>query len=162
MKAKGDRFEIALRDYLRNHGFPWTERTRAGYARDHGDLHLSPGLIVQAKNRARLCWSEWFTQLAQQRADAGAAHAVLVVRRPGIARPEDALAVMRVADMARLLRDAGYGEPLHDDQTAAGVVVDVDREGPEPLAHATDYRADGRPPCSHDSPTAATYERPLP
>ena len=46
-------------------------------------------------------------------------HAVLVVKRPGIALGEDALAVMRVEDMARLLRAAGYGDAADDEERAS-------------------------------------------
>ena len=113
-KRKGDRFEAVLRDALRALGFPWTERTRAGYERDHGDLHLVPGraVIVQAKSVTRPAWSEWLRDLAAQRANAGADHAVLVVKRPGIVDGGQQLAVMTVADWARLVRAAGYGEPI--------------------------------------------------
>lgn len=120
-KRKGDVFERAVLATTRTLGFPWAERTRAGYERDHGDLHLVPGraVIVQAKNRARPAWSEWLAQLAAQRANSGADHAVLVVKRAGIADPGEQLAVMRYADMLRLLRAAGYGEPLNSGEGAA-------------------------------------------
>lgn len=111
-KVKGDAFERALRDYLLAAGFP-VERTRAGYARDHGDLHISPRLgrgpavIVQAKNHARMCLPEWLTQLAEQTADAGADHGVLVVKRRGVGDPGRSYAVLELADLLDLLRAAG-------------------------------------------------------
>jgi len=111
-KAKGDRFELDLRDYLRAHGFPWTERTRAGYARDHGDLHLvGPAVIAQAKNHARLALPEWLDQLADQTDAAGAAHGFLAVKRRGVADPGQSYAVLEVHALLRLLREAGYGDP---------------------------------------------------
>lgn len=112
-KRKGDVFERAVLDVFRRNGFPWAQRTRAGYERDYGDLHPLPGraIIIQAKNRARLNWVEWFRELDQQRRNAGADHAILVVKRPGIGSAEDALAVMRLVDMIHLLRAAGYGHP---------------------------------------------------
>lgn len=112
-KAKGDRFESAVRDHCRTHGFPWTERTRAGYTRDHGDLHLVPGpaVIVQAKNCRTWRLAEWVAELAEQQHAAGAEHGVLVVKRPGVGDPGRAYAVLELDALLRLLRAAGYGEP---------------------------------------------------
>ncbi|GEL17663.1 restriction endonuclease [Pseudonocardia asaccharolytica] len=113
-KRRGDDFERAVQDHLRSNGFPWCGRTRAGYARDHGDLHLVPGpaVIVQCKNVARLALPEWLSQLAEQVAEAGADHGVLVVKRRGVADPGRSYAVMELDAMARLLRAAGYGSEL--------------------------------------------------
>ncbi|ORL06447.1 hypothetical protein [Prescottella equi] len=113
-KLRGDRAERAVRDYLRANGFPHCERTRAGYTRDAGDLHPAPGLTVQVKDRAQYAWPEWLRQLDEQRDEAKADHAVLVVKRRGLGDPGNWLAVMPLAAIARLLRDAGYG---HDVET---------------------------------------------
>lgn len=110
-KRKGDRAEVAARDFLRGQGFPGAERTRAGYARDAADLHLCPGVVAQVKDCKALRWSEWFAELAEQQATAGAEHAVLIVKRPGQGEAGRWLAVMPVESMARLLRLAGYGTP---------------------------------------------------
>ncbi|MCK0516978.1 hypothetical protein [Williamsia sp. DF01-3] len=112
-KTKGDRAERAVRDYLRSNGFPRTERTRAGYTRDAGDLHPCQGLTVQVKDRAAYAWPEWFRQLREQRAEAKADHAVLVLKRRGLGDPGEWLAVMPLSEMTRLLKAAGYGL-LHD------------------------------------------------
>ncbi|WP_064078920.1 hypothetical protein [Prescottella equi] len=85
-KLRGDRAERAVRDYLRANGFPHCERTRAGYTRDAGDLHPAPG--------------------------ATAGQAVPVAQRRGLGDPGQWLAVMPLAAIARLLRDAGYGHDL--------------------------------------------------
>lgn len=113
-KNKGDRFEVAVQRHLHAHGFPWCQKTRAGYERDHGDLHLVPGpaVIVQAKNVRRWDVAAWVEQLARQVADAGADHGVLVVKRPAVSDPGQAYAVMTLDAMVVLLRAAGYGEPL--------------------------------------------------
>lgn len=113
-KAKGDRAERAVRDYLRANGFPHCERTRAGYTRDAGDLHPAPGLTVQVKDRAQYAWPEWLRQLDEQRDEAKADHAVLVVKRRNLGDPGEWLAVMPLAAIARLLRDAGYGDVLEE------------------------------------------------
>jgi hypothetical protein len=113
-KAKGDRTEAAARDYYRCNGFPFAERTRAGYTRDAGDLHLCPGVITQVKNCQALRWTEWFIQLTRQRREAKADVAWLTVKRPGMGDTKTGqwLAVMTVEDLTVLLRAAGYGSPL--------------------------------------------------
>ena len=118
-KAKGDRAEMVARDFFRLNGFPGTERTRAGYTRDFGDLHLSPGALVQVKDCQVLRWSEWFDGLEEQIKGHGADVGFLMVKRPrmGSAQVGQWLAVMPVDRMTRLVRAAGYGTPLPEDSS---------------------------------------------
>jgi hypothetical protein len=122
-KRKGDITEVSTRAWYRDHGFPWTARTRAGYTRDAGDLHLCPGAIAQVKNCRVLRWQEWFQQLKDQRAEAKADIAWLVVKRPGLGSTNVGqwLAVMTVEDHAALLRAAGYGSPIDAEQSLTAV-----------------------------------------
>lgn len=120
-KAKGDKFEIAVREHCRAAGFD-ADRTRAGYARDHGDLHLAatvtgPQVIAQAKNIAELRHiGEWLRDTAEQRDAAGARHGFAVVKRRGIADPGRSYAVLELDWLLALLREAGYGStPDPDD-----------------------------------------------
>lgn len=114
-KAKGDRAERDARDWYRQHGYPGAERTRAGYTRDAGDLHLSPGAIAQVKDCKTARWSEWLEQLDEQQAEAGADVAWLVVKRRGHADPSRWLAVMTVEQHAELVRRAGFGTPMEEE-----------------------------------------------
>jgi hypothetical protein len=112
-KVKGDRFEIALRDHCRAAGFE-VERTRAGYARDHGDIHLGvtpsgPAVIVQAKNVREWRLSEWLREVAEQRDAASAQHGFAVVKRRGVVDPGRQYAVLELDWLLALLREAGYG-----------------------------------------------------
>jgi hypothetical protein len=121
-KNKGDRFERAVQDHIQANGFPWCEKTRAGYARDHGDLHLDPvtrHVIAQAKNHARLALPEWLAQLEQQTAESGARHGFLIVKRRGLTDPGRSYAVMELDPLLRLVRAAGYGTPLDADDLPA-------------------------------------------
>jgi hypothetical protein len=111
-KSKGDRFERAVVAALRALGFPHADRTRAGYERDRGDVEGTLGLVFQAKDHADKRWGPWLDDLDEQKTNARADHAVLVVKRTGIADASEALAVMRLRDWTRLARDAGYGDPL--------------------------------------------------
>lgn len=109
-KAKGDRAERAARDWYRANGWHGAERTRAGYQRDAGDLHLLGDLLAVAsvKDCQTVRWRAWLADLADQKLTALAAVAWLVVKRPGMGDPGEWLAVMTVADHHELLRQAGY------------------------------------------------------
>lgn len=111
-KRKGDRFEIAVRDHCRGAGFD-ADRTRAGYARDRGDIHLAataagPQVIVQCKNTARLDLASFLRDVADQRTDAGARHGFAVVKRRGVGDVGRSYAVMELDDLLVLLEEAGY------------------------------------------------------
>lgn len=122
-KIKGDRWERDVQDYAQAHGFPWAERTRAGYARDHGDIHLDPvtrAVILQAKNHAAMRLGEWLAGLADQVDAAGAQHGALVVKRRGVGDAGRSYAVMELSALLGLLRAAGYGS-VPDEAVAARV-----------------------------------------
>ena len=124
-KAAGDRFERSQRDFYRANGFPGAERTRAGYERDGGDIHLdptvgiAPGVIAQAKRVASPRWTEWVVALREQITNSRAEVGFLVWKRPKIGDPGEQLAVMPVRDLLVLLRRAGYGTPLEEQDKAA-------------------------------------------
>lgn len=110
-KEKGDRAERSALSWLRLDGFPWAERTRAGYERDAGDIHLIPGgsVIAQVKDQKTPRWTEWLDQLREQIAQARAQHGFLLVKRTGKPIPGEWLAVMPLSAFTALLRQAGYG-----------------------------------------------------
>lgn len=112
MKDKGDREERAVRDILRANGFPGCERTRAGYTRDAGDLHASPGVIVQVKDVKTPDWTKWTTQLADQKCVADADVAFISLKRPRPGKPPLRLAILPLDEMLPILRRAGYGTPI--------------------------------------------------
>jgi hypothetical protein len=117
-KRKGDSFEIALREHCRAAGFD-ADRTRAGYARDHGDLHLAatpagPQVIGQAKNVATINLAEFLRDTAEQRDAAGARHGFVVVKRRGVVDPGRSYAVLELDWLLDLLREAGYGSTPKD------------------------------------------------
>ena len=67
-KRKGDRAEMAVRDYLKTI-WPDTKRTRAGFEDDLGDIiaTTSRGLLcIQVKDVASPQWKAWFAQLESQ------------------------------------------------------------------------------------------------
>lgn len=101
-KDKGDKFERSIRDHLAAYGVT-VERTRAGYARDAGDLHIGrdgtqPRAILSAKNRRTWAVAQWLRELEEQRVEARAVHGALVVKRPGISDPGQQYVIMTVND----------------------------------------------------------------
>ena len=67
-KAKGDRAERAVRDYLKEI-WPGTFRSRAGFNDDLGDVIADTprGLLcIQVKDVATPQWTKWFQQLEDQ------------------------------------------------------------------------------------------------
>ncbi|WP_203236553.1 hypothetical protein [Nocardia panacis] len=117
-KRKGDEFERTVCDYLRHNGFPYAERTRAGYQRDTADIHLdptvglAPGAIGQAKKVRTPRWREWITDLREQINNARADVGFLIWKLWGVGDPGEQLAIMPLREYVVLLRRAGYGTPL--------------------------------------------------
>ena len=46
-KAKGSRAELAVARYMQSAGWPYAERSRAGWTDDRGDIDGCPGLVVE-------------------------------------------------------------------------------------------------------------------
>ena len=115
-KAKGDTFERSITNYLVARGID-AVRTRAGYERDYGDIHIRradtsvwPSAILQAKNHRTWKLAEWVRGLARQVEEAKALHGALVVKRPGISAPGAQYVVMELDEWLSLLRAAGLTE----------------------------------------------------
>lgn len=109
-KIKGDSFERSIRDHLAAYGVT-VERTRAGYARDAGDLHIGrdgtkPRAILSAKNRRTWAVAQWLRELEAQRIEARAVHGALVIKRPGVSDPGQQYVVMTVNDWRWLAEEA--------------------------------------------------------
>lgn len=110
-KNKGDRYERFLRDLFRSNGFPNAERTRAGYERDAGDIHLNPEgrknntmIICQAKDVRQPRWAEWLEQLKDQIDESRAETAFLAVKRSRPGKKPIHLFVMELEEGLELLK----------------------------------------------------------
>lgn len=108
-KAKGDAFERDQRDYANAAGVP-TERTRAGYARDAGDIHFyatpvrPPLAIGQCKATPKSYDLAGFLRDAEtQRQEAQAAYGFAVVKRKGVTDPGQQIVVMTYQTVLCLL-----------------------------------------------------------
>ncbi|AXQ65171.1 HNH endonuclease [Gordonia phage Schmidt] len=116
MKNKGDRYERLLLGLLQANGFADCKKTRAGYERDAGDLHMDrtangPRVIVQAKDVATPPWTEWLRKLQEQIDESGAEVGFIVKKhsRRGGQAPLH-VAILPLDAMLALLARAGYGD----------------------------------------------------
>lgn len=115
-KAKGDAFEIAITNHLVEQGFD-AKRTRAGYERDHGDIHVLDdqgrlALILQAKNFSGDAspWQRMSGIVADtqtQHEQSGARHAAAVIKRRLVSDPGKQYVVLELDWFLGLLRAAG-------------------------------------------------------
>lgn len=105
---KGTRFETALVDYLRPRGAPHAERRARSGAKDKGDLAGIPGLVVEAKNAARMELAAWIAEAETERANAEAELGVVWAKRKGKGSPRDGYVVMTGAQFVHLLQVAAF------------------------------------------------------
>lgn len=105
-KHRGFRSQLAVANYLAAHGFPHAESAGAG--RPGVDVLGLAGISLEVKARADLNPQAW---MRQAKTSAGLP---LVCFRPngvGETRIEEWPCLVGLADLVRLLRAAGYGDP---------------------------------------------------
>lgn len=105
-KRRGAETQRAVADHLAAHGWPYA--SDAGAGRAGCDVLNTPGLCLEVKARRDLNLTGWLKQAA------GRPGLPIVIHRPdgmGPASIEDWPATLRLADLVRLLRAAGYGDP---------------------------------------------------
>ena len=107
-KAKGTSFETDIVRFLVDNGFPHAERRALAGQADLGDILTGPSLVWECKNHKTLKFSEWLEETETERQNANADYGVLVAKRRGKGNAGEQYAVMRVADIVRLLKQAGY------------------------------------------------------
>lgn len=105
-KAAGARFEGVVAAYLAQAlGLP-VERRRLCGAADRGDLSgVELGgmrAVVECKDCARLEPAAWLDEAERERANDGAAVAVVVFKRRGVGDPARQYALMELGTLARL------------------------------------------------------------
>jgi hypothetical protein len=116
-KQKGTAWETAICRYLAEHGFPWVERRTLSGPQDRGDIAGVPGWVIEAKNCASMALSGWIDEAIAEQANAGADYAAVWHHRRGRSSPGDGYVTMTGATFARLIRQAGYGDPPAGERT---------------------------------------------
>ena len=111
-KAKGTAAESALVRFLSGQGFPNAERRALTGQFDQGDVTGTPCLAWEVKNHKTYHFPAWLKETETERINAKADFGILVVKPNGVGLTNAGQwwAVMSVADIVNLLRDAGYGD----------------------------------------------------
>jgi hypothetical protein len=168
-KDIGTAAETAVVRYLQANGFAGAERRALRGGTDAGDITGCQGLAWEVKYRDRPVSdaqiTAWVAETETERINAAADIGILVVRRPRanvaawwavipldvaayLASPYDAISHggppvrMLLADAVRLLRGAGYGDPLDD---KASLSFASPPGGPATGSHSPDHAQDQLP-----------------
>lgn len=148
-KSIGTAAETAVVRAARTRGFPGADRLTLTGANDRGDVGLCPGVILEvkggqaAKTASDAQITAWLVETERERVNAKAHVGILVTQRPAVGAPNahrwwahmtthclglpglgiipsPAIPVrMLLADALQLLRAAGYGDPIDDQEVAA-------------------------------------------
>lgn len=108
-KARGAQTQTAVANYFRNTIYPYAESAGAG--RGGRDVLNTPRIAVEVKARRDLDPLAWLRQV-QRASDTG--DLPMVVFRPdglGLVSVDSWPVLMTLADVVRLLKEAGYGAP---------------------------------------------------
>lgn len=111
-KAKGSGAERAVVEHLRANGFPHAERRLAGSSKDRGDIAGVPAVVIEVKNCERIDLAGWIDEAIVEQANDGADYGMVWHKRRGRGEAGQWYATMPAAQIVRLLRQAGYGDPL--------------------------------------------------
>ena len=108
-RGKGTAFETLIVRYLQSQGWAHAERRALHGTNDKGDITGTGPLVWECNNHKTLDISNWLKQTEAERQNAGADHGVLVAKRRSYGDPADQYAIMRLEDLVKLLKEAGYG-----------------------------------------------------
>lgn len=114
-RRRGADTQRAVAAHLAGNG--WPHATDAGAGRAGSDILGVPGLGIEVKGRRNFDPGAWLKQAAK-----GSQGIPLCVHRPygaGVATVGRWPVLMHFDDAIRLLRLAGYGDPLPDDEAVA-------------------------------------------
>ena len=107
-KAKGSAWERAIVDYLKSFGFRYVERRIAGATKDRGDIAGLPGVVIEAKNTARIALASYVDEAVLEGQNDGAWLAVTWIKRTGKGSAGDGYVVMTGRQFVAVL-DALHG-----------------------------------------------------
>lgn len=109
-KTQGDAWERRVLKLFQKAGFDDARRTRAGYERDGGDLHLirsplGPKYMIQCKATRDLRWGEWSEDLIQQIEESNADYGFLALKRKLQSGRVQGWIAMPMEDFAQMLAE---------------------------------------------------------
>lgn len=115
-RAKGTAAETAVVNWLKTHGFPYTERRAGNGTHDRGDIAGIPGVVLEVKNCRRDELPAWVDEATleaanvdRDRTKSGApliapTLGVVIHKRVGKGDPGAWFATMTVDTLAQLIR----------------------------------------------------------
>lgn len=106
-RQAGTKWESAIVEALRLAGWDACERRRLSGAKDKGDIAGVPGVVIEAKNTARLDLAGAVDEANTERENADAEHGVAWIKRKGRTSPAHGYVVMDGYTFMNLLREAG-------------------------------------------------------
>lgn len=113
-KAKGTSAESAIVEYLRNNGFPHTERRALAGSSDRGDIAGIPGVVIESKNCAKQELAAWLDEATAERGNDRADYGVVWHKRRGKGSPGSWFVTLDGATFVRMLQQLGYGNGAPD------------------------------------------------
>lgn len=128
-KNKGTAAETAVVRWARDHGYPHADRQPLRGNRDAGDIALTPGVIVEVKNRrlptgipTAVDLTEWMRQTESEREVARADVGILVVKRNGTTDPGRWFAYVTAWTIAEIITGTSGAVHVHDDRALGAPV----------------------------------------
>jgi hypothetical protein len=115
-KARGSATQIIAAAWYRRHGFPYC--TDAGAGRIGRDLLNMIGLAGEVKARAGFSPLAWIKQAKANAVPGEVPFVLLRCNGQGEATVADWPVILRNEDFTRLVRAAGYGDPLEEEASA--------------------------------------------
>jgi hypothetical protein len=106
-KQKGTAWEGQIVAFLGKF-WPHVERRTQAGANDRGDIAGIPGVVIEAKNAARVELAAWLTEAHTERDNAGVDVGVVWFHRKGKASAGDGYVLMDGQTFAHLLQEAGW------------------------------------------------------
>lgn len=107
-KDKGTGWETSIVGYLVGAGVVNAERRALCGGSDRGDIAGLPGVVIEAKNAAKVELAGWLDEANRERDNDGADIGVVWFKRRGKTSPGAGFVLMDGSTLVKLLRAAGY------------------------------------------------------
>jgi hypothetical protein len=107
-KQKGTGWESTIVAYLKSRGIVHAERRTLGGVNDRGDIAGIPGVVIEAKNVARMDLAGWIDETSRETVNDAAKVGVVWVKRRGHTSAGKGYVIMTGDTFVDLITDAGY------------------------------------------------------
>jgi hypothetical protein len=104
-RAKGNRFENEVVNFLRGAGFAQAARALAGATDDRGDVSGVGNAVIECKNCQKMQLGPWMDEAKSEALNAALSRYIVVHKRRGVSDPSESFATMPLWLAAELLRE---------------------------------------------------------